>query len=101
MPARGAGGGHKRLRPQFEWDEYNEEKLLGRHNVSAAEVEQCFANDHPNPRRKGDDMLMLGVTDGGRMLFLVYEQKPNGMVRVYSAREQSDKERRTFRRLTP
>jgi len=41
---------------------------------------------------------MLGVTDGGRMLFLVYEQKPGGVVRVYSAREMNDNERRTYRR---
>lgn len=86
--------------PEFEWDEDNEDKLLVRHNVSAAEAEQCFANRHPSPRRIGDDFLMLGITEGGRMLLLVYEQKPSGVVRVYSAREQTDKERRLFRRLT-
>lgn len=85
--------------PEFEWDEYNEDKLLARHNVSAAEAEQCFANPRPNPRRAGDDMILLGVTDGGRMLFLVYQQKRNGVVRVYSAREQTERERRIFRRL--
>jgi uncharacterized DUF497 family protein len=85
--------------PEFEWDEHNEEKLLERHNVSALEAEQCFAN--PNTRRRnGDALLLLGVTDGGRMLFLVYEQKSNGVVRVYSAREMTDKERRTYRRNT-
>jgi uncharacterized DUF497 family protein len=84
------------LRPQFEWDEQNEEKLLRNHNVSAVEAEQCFANPH-SKRRHGDDLLMLGVTDGGRLLFLVYEQKADGVVRVYSAREMTDKERRTYR----
>jgi uncharacterized protein len=82
--------------PQFEWDESNEEKLLLNHNVSALEAEQCFANLHTK-RRHEEDLLMLGVTDGGRMLFLVYEQKQNGVVRVYSAREMTDKERRTYR----
>ena len=83
--------------PEFEWDENNEDKLLERHNVSAAEAEQCFAN--PNSRRRDDDaLLLLGVTDDGRMLFLVYEHKPNGVVRVFSAREMTDKERRTYRR---
>ena len=63
------------------------------------EAEECFAN--PNTRRRsGEALLMLGVTDSGRMLFLVYEQKPNGVVRVFSAREMSDKERRTYRRHT-
>ena len=96
-----AGGGAPRRRggplPQFEWDEDNEEKLLRRHGVSALEAEQCFSNPHTK-RRHGDALLMLGVTDGGRMLFLVYEQRPNGMVRVYSAREMTEMERRTYRR---
>lgn len=83
--------------PEFEWDENNEDKLLLRHNVSALEAEQCFANPHTR-RRDGDDFLLLGVTDHGRMLFLVHEQKPDGVVRVYSAREMNDKERRTYRR---
>jgi uncharacterized DUF497 family protein len=83
--------------PEFEWDENNEDKLLHNHQVSAAEAEQCFANPHTR-RRVGDDMLMLGTTGGGRMLLLVYQQKANGVVRVYSAREQTDKERRTYRR---
>jgi len=34
------------------------------------------------------------------MLLLVYEQKPNGVVQVYSAREMTEKERRTYRRNT-
>jgi uncharacterized DUF497 family protein len=96
-----AGGGAPRRRgrrlPQFEWDEDNEEKLLRRHGVSALEAEQCFSNPH-SKRRHGDALLMLGVTNGGRMLFLVYEQRPDGVVRVYSAREMTEMERRTYRR---
>jgi uncharacterized DUF497 family protein len=82
--------------PEFEWDEDNEEKLLDRHGVSAFEAEQCFANPH-SKRRVGDALVMLGKTDGDRMLLLVYEQMSNGAVRVYSAREMNDKERRTYR----
>lgn len=74
-------------------------KLLERHNVSALEAEQCFGNRHTK-RRVGNDYLLLGRTDGGRLLFLVYEQKPDGTVRVYSAREMTDKERRTYRGAT-
>lgn len=92
------GGANGRTLPDFEWDEHNEDKLLRRHNVSAFEAEQCFAN--PNTRRRqGDDLLMLGITDSGRMLFLVYQQKSSGVVRVYSAREMTEKERRTYRRI--
>jgi uncharacterized DUF497 family protein len=32
------------------------------------------------------------------MLLLVYQQKANGVVRVYSAREMTDRERRVYRR---
>ena len=93
--SRGARGGH--YLPEFEWDEGNEEKLLRRHGVSAWEAEQCFANPHTK-RRSGDVMLMLGMTDNGRMLLLVFEQKSSS-VRVYSAREMTPNERRTYRRL--
>lgn len=92
MGSRRGGG----LRPYFEWDEHNEDKLLRRHGVSSLEAEQCFSNPHTK-RRHGDALLMLGMTDSGRMLFVVYEQKANGVVRVYSAREMTDKERRTYR----
>lgn len=84
------------LLPEFEWDENNEEKLLANHGVSAWEAEQSFANPHTT-RRSGDALLMLGKTDSDRMLFLVYEQKDNGVVRIYSAREMTEKERRTYR----
>lgn len=66
-------------------------------NVSALEAEQCFSNPHTK-RRSGEALLMLGITDGGRMLLLVYEQKPGSVVRVYSAREMTRDERRTYRR---
>jgi uncharacterized DUF497 family protein len=92
----GREGGEGRPRPEFDWDESNEEKLLVNHNVSVLEAEQCFTNPHSKRRHK-EALLMLGITDGGRMLFLVYEQKGNGVVRVYSAREMTDKERRTYR----
>jgi uncharacterized DUF497 family protein len=74
-------------------------KLLERHDVSALEAEQCFSNPHTK-RRTGNDYLLLGRTDGGRMLFLVYEQEQDGTVRVYSAREMTDKERRAYREAT-
>ena len=84
--------------PEFEWNEHNEEKLLDRHGVSAAEAEECFASASSR-RRVGDVYLLLGVTDSGRMLLLVYEQKGGGVVRVFSARDMTDSERRTYRRM--
>lgn len=84
--------------PEFEWDEDNEEKLLDRHGVTATEAEDCFGNANDR-RRVGDVYLLLGVTDSGRMLFLVYQQKSGGVVRVFSARDMTDSERQTYRRV--
>jgi uncharacterized DUF497 family protein len=96
--AGGGRSGGRRPLPEFDWDESNESKLLERHDVSALEVEQCFANRHSRKRGREGANLLLGRTDGGRMLFLVYEQQAGGIVRVYSAREMTEKERRAFRR---
>lgn len=84
--------------PEFEWDEHNEDKLLDNHNVSALEAEQCFLN-RKSMRRAGSDYLLLGKTNGDRMLALVYELKERGLIRVYSAREMTDRERNMYRRL--
>jgi len=84
--------------PEFAWDENNEAKLLDRHGVAAAEAEECFGNANSR-RRVGDAYLLLGVTDSGRMLLLVYQQKRGGIVRVFSGRDMTDNERRTYRRV--
>lgn len=82
---------------RFEWDENNEVKLLLRHGVTAAEAEECFFN-RPSVRRWEDVYLMLGRTDAGRMLFLVFERKAGGLIRIFSAREMTDGERAAYRR---
>lgn len=91
------GSSRRHYLPEFEWDEANEQKLLDRHDVTVREVEECFANPHTK-KRDGDAMLMLGMTDDGRMLFLVYERKAGGVVRVYSARNQTARERAAYPR---
>jgi hypothetical protein len=44
---------------------------MARHGVSAAEVVQVIANRHvtaPNPRGEAGGILLIGETDGGRLL---------------------------------
>jgi hypothetical protein len=44
---------------------------MGRHRVSKAEVEHVVANRHitaPNPRGEPGSILLIGETDGGRVL---------------------------------
>ena len=85
------------LQPEFDWDEHNEEKLLSRHGVTAAEVEECFANRHTR-RRDGEAHMLLGRTHEGRMLFVVYAIVEGRKVRPYSARNMTSSEERLFRR---
>jgi uncharacterized DUF497 family protein len=82
---------------RFEWNEANEEKLLRRHGVSAIEAEECFFN-RLSVRRHGKSYLLMGQTDGGRMLLLVFERKAGNRIRVYSARDLMDDEKAMFRR---
>ena len=82
---------------RFEWDEANEEKLLRRHGVSAIEAEQCFLN-RPSIRRNGNSYLLMGQTDAGRMLLLVFQRKTGNRIRVYSARDLMDDEKAVYRR---
>jgi uncharacterized DUF497 family protein len=84
--------------PEPSPDENNEAKLLDRHGVAAAEAEECFRNANSR-RRVGDVHLVPGVTDSGRMLLLVYQQKRGGIVRVFSGRDMTDNERRIYRRV--
>jgi uncharacterized DUF497 family protein len=83
--------------PEFEWDDVNENHLWDRHKVSVWEAEQCFNDAKASRRRIGDDIGMLASTDD-RMLFLIYQQKTNGTVRVYGARDMIDREKRKYRK---
>jgi uncharacterized protein len=86
----------------FEWDKHNSEKIKTRHGVSPAECEQVFFN---LPVIAGDDQrhsetesrfYVLGQTDSGRLLFLVFTVR-NDKARVISARDMNKKERRVYR----
>ena len=82
---------------EFEWNRGNREKNWVEHGVSAEETEQCFFN----PALQFDDLkhsqreprrVVLGVTDVGRLLTIVYTVRA-GHIRVISARSMSRKER--------
>lgn len=48
---------------RFEWDEYNELKLLDRHNVARDEVEECFYNRHRIKKAGPNSYYLYGQTD--------------------------------------
>jgi hypothetical protein len=87
---------------RFEWDQYNSEKIKAKHNVTAVECEQVFFN---LPVIAGDDdkhseienrFYVLGQTDAGRLLFLVFTVRKEKL-RVISARDKNKKERRAYK----
>jgi uncharacterized DUF497 family protein len=87
----------------FDWDEGNKQKNWEKHQVNYRECEEVFFN---RPLLIGDDTkhspleqryYVLGQTDVGRTLFLVFTIR-NNKVRIISARDQSKKERAIYER---
>lgn len=85
----------------FDWDSWNINKNKEKHNVNFAECEEAFFN---SPIVVGEDKkhsdseerhYMLGKTDSGRLLFIVFTIRKN-KIRVISARDMSKKERSVY-----
>ena len=85
----------------FEWDKHNSEKIKMKHDVTPVECEQVFFNI---PVIAGDDVkhsktenrfYVLGQTDSGRLLFMVFTVH-NDKLRIISARDMNRKERRVY-----
>lgn len=85
----------------FDWDEGNSEKNWVTHGVACGEAEEVFFNvplvlapdaAHSNVE---DRYYGLGVTNGGRPLFVVFTIRGD-LVRVVSSRDMSRRERRIY-----
>lgn len=85
----------------FDWDEANMFKNWEKHQVSPFECEQVFFNRplvvHVSQGRNADEerFYVLGKTDAGRMLFLVFTMRKN-QIRIISARSMSREERKEY-----
>lgn len=75
------------------------EDHIARHRVVPEEVEQVL---HGRPRLevagKDDVTYVFGTSDAGRYLLIVLVDALDGRDYVATARDMTDKERRTFRR---
>ena len=80
----------------FDWDEGNIDHLLVRHGIEPSQAEQVFSN-RPFVRRGRTAYTASGRDDRGNYLFVVFEFRA-GMVRVFSARQMTLQERRTYAR---
>jgi hypothetical protein len=85
----------------FEWDEGNITKNWEKHRVSHIECEEIFFN-RPIVVKKDEQHSMtegryfvLGKTDAGRLLFLVFTIRGN-KIRIISARDLNRKERKIY-----
>jgi uncharacterized protein len=85
----------------FEWDAGNSDKSWRKHGVSRAEAEQLFFNqplvaaaDERHSQRE-ERFYVLGRTDAGRLLFAAFTIRGE-RIRVISARDMSQAERRFF-----
>jgi len=85
----------------FQWDEGNSHKNWINHRVSTFECEQLFFNQ---PFVAAEDVAhsrveprfyVLGRTDGGRLLFIVFTIRSQ-QIRVISARDMNRKERKVY-----
>jgi len=85
----------------FDWDEGNRQKNWENHQVDYRECEEVFFNQ---PLLVNEDVkhsfqeqryYVLGRSDAGRALFLVFTIR-NNKIRIISARDQSKKERTIY-----
>ena len=87
----------------FQWDRYNIQKNWDKHGVSPVESEQTFFNKplliakDIQHSQEEDRFYVLGKTDQGRKLFIVFmiRKRP---IRVISSRDMNRKERRIYER---
>ncbi len=78
----------------FDWDDDNI-LHIERHEFTAEEV---FAGAHKVRRTRQRRYIALGETFDGRLAFVVFRRLPRGLIRVVTARDMEDSERRLFRR---
>lgn len=79
----------------FEWDDGNENKITLR--ASLEEIESTFY-DQRRKRLKTyfNRYKMLARTSSGRYMHIVYQRKAQGTIRVISARDMDNTEKRRY-----
>jgi uncharacterized DUF497 family protein len=81
----------------FDWDEANIEHI-GRHRFAPDDVEEVFAEGCAIRRARDGRHLAYGRTFDGRMTVVVFLRLRGRHIRVITAREMTENERRRYRR---
>jgi len=81
----------------FDWDDDNV-LHIERHQFTPEEVEEVFAGHYKARRTRQKLYVGLGETLDGRLAFVVFRRLTGGLIRVVTARDMDDSERRMIRR---
>lgn len=81
----------------FEWDE-NNISHIERHRVTVDEVEEACFSRPLILRGRWKRYYALGQTDSGRYLTVIFIPKFGGTIKVITARDMDDSERRRYGR---
>ncbi len=80
----------------FEWDEANARHIAERHGLSEGEAEEVFYNQPVIRKLRGGRLAAYGQDDSGRYLTAIFHLKPGGVVRIVTARDSNQWERRYY-----
>lgn len=81
----------------FDWDEENVLHIQ-RRQFTPEEVEEVLAGNFKIRRARQKLYIALGETLDGRLVFVVFRRLSTGVIRVITARDMDESERRLFRR---
>jgi hypothetical protein len=86
---------------RFEWDDEDEKngnvQHLRDHGIEPEEAEECFFHEYffaADERRFDDVYLLDGSTNRGRRLRLAFQDKGNGLVRIFTGWELKGKRKK-------
>jgi uncharacterized DUF497 family protein len=78
-------------------DDHILDKIESKHGVSFEEVrDTCFSDAYQVRRSRGGLYKLFGQTTAGRHILVVLVSRGEGLWRIVTAREMTDKERRLY-----
>ncbi|MFC1496663.1 BrnT family toxin [Candidatus Margulisiibacteriota bacterium] len=81
----------------FIWNKQNVEHIA-RHNVSIDEAEEVFIENPIIFRSRNNSYAAFGKNESGRYLPVIFTYKEKGVVRIITARDMSEKEKKLYKR---
>ena len=82
----------------FDWDNKNLNHIYN-HGVQDYEVEEAILFDKPIYQKCGDDtFIVFGVAENGRYLFIVFQRKEKGLIRIITARDMIEREKHNYKK---